>query len=106
MYFDELRRAWHENKNAKEMGTEDKNEVPPLPLPLGALPRREGSPGLGFGGLRVSGASEKPREGKRTQHGATVGHCAWRGLRFGGRILYLPLDMSKDIETGVKGRRP
>jgi len=30
MYFDELRTAWHENKNAKEMGTDDKNEVPPL----------------------------------------------------------------------------
>jgi len=91
MYFDELRTVWHENKNAKEMGTEDKNEVPPLPLPLRALPRREGSPGPGFGGLRVSGASEKPREGKRTHHGATVGHCAWRGLRFGERKLYLPL---------------
>ena len=65
MYFDELRTAWHEKEIAKEMGTEDQSaEVPPLPLPLRAFPRREGSPGLGFGGLRVSGASEKPREGK------------------------------------------
>jgi len=54
-----------------------------------------------------SGASEQPNEGKRTQHGATVGHCAWRGLSFGERQLYLPWDMSNvDIETGVKGRRP
>jgi hypothetical protein len=109
MYFDELRTAWHENKNAKEMGPDNKNEIPPLPLPLRALPRREASPGPGFGlgDLRVSGASEKPREGKRIQHGATVGHCAWRGLSFGERKLYLPWDMSNvDIETGVKGRRP
>ena len=49
MYFDALRTAWYENKNAKEMGTDDKNEIPPLPLPLRALPRREASPGPGFG---------------------------------------------------------
>jgi len=68
---------------------------------------REVSPGPGFGGLRVSGASEKPREGKRTQHDTTVGHCAWRVLSFGERKLYLPWDMSNvDIETGVKGCRP
>jgi len=59
MYFDELRTVWYENKNAKKMGTEDKNEVPPLPLPLRVLPRREGSPRPGFGALRVSGTSEK-----------------------------------------------
>jgi len=43
MYFDELRTTWHENKNAKEMETEEQSaEVPPLPLPLRAFPRREG----------------------------------------------------------------
>ena len=91
----------------KKWETEDKNEVPPLALPLRALPRRECSPGPGIGGLWVSGASEKPREGKRNQHGATVGHCAWRGVGFGERKLYLSWDMSNvDIETRVKGRRP
>ena len=104
MYLDELRTTWHENKNAKEMETQEQSaEVPPLPLPLRAFPRRKGSPGPGIGGLRVSSASEKPREGKRTQHGATVGYCAWRVLSFGERKLYLPWDMSNvDIETGVK----
>jgi len=85
------------------MGTEDKNEVLLLPLPLRAL--RQPRPGVWR--PLVSGASEKPMEGKRTQHGVTVEHCAWRVLSFGERKLYLPWDMSNvDIETWVKGFRP
>jgi len=91
MYFDELRTTWHENKSAKEMETDGKqgSKVMPLPLLLEAFSSGEDSPGPGIGGLRVSGASERPREGKRIQHGATIGHCAWRGLSFGERKFYL-----------------
>jgi len=48
MYFDELRTTLHENKNAKEMGKDNKKEVPHITLKLRPLPRREGSPGPGF----------------------------------------------------------
>jgi len=65
MYFNELRTTWHENKNTKEIETKGKQgaKIPPLPLPLRAFPRGKDSSGPGIGGLRVSGASERPREG-------------------------------------------